>query len=387
MKVTFPHMGNLYIVLESLFENLGTEVVVPPFCTKRTLELGVLHSPEFACLPLKINVGNFIEALENGADTIVMAGGIGPCRFGYYGEVEREILKDLGFDFKMVIVEPPKNNFLKLVSDIRVLTNRKQNSLKNIVKAAIIAWKKAILLDIANMKLSQIRPKEKIKGQTDKKYKEVIHKIKDIKKEAELDEYKAVMLETFDSIETIKDKTFPRIGIVGEIYTVLEPFVNLDIESELNSLGAEVYRSVYLTDWVRINLFPSFLKPKDYKEMLKLAEPYIKRFIGGHGQETVAQIASFAKNGFDGVIHLLPFTCMPEIVAKSAIPRVAKDYSIPVMTLVLDEHSAKAGVRTRLEAFIDMINQKKEMSEDNSYLSKIYHENSELDNKIVLSNK
>lgn len=386
MKVTFPHMGNLYIVLQSLFESLGTEVVVPPFCTKRTLELGVLHSPEFACLPLKINVGNFIEALENGADTIVMGGGIGPCRFGYYGEVEREILKDLGFDFKMVIVEPPKNNFLKLVSDIRVLTNRKQNSLKNIIKAAIIAWKKAILLDTADMKLSQIRAKEKTKGETDKKYKEIIEQIKCIKKESELDEYKPVILKTFDNIEIVKDKDFPKIGIVGEIYTVLEPFVNLEIEAELNSLGTEVHRSVYLTDWVRINLFPSFLKPKDHKEMLKLAEPYIGRFIGGHGQETIAQIANFAKNDFDGVIHLLPFTCMPEIVAKSAIPRVAKDYSIPVMTLVLDEHSGKAGVRTRLEAFVDMIVQKKDMNKGSRCLSDEYNDSGNLNSEKAINN-
>jgi predicted nucleotide-binding protein (sugar kinase/HSP70/actin superfamily) len=52
---------------------------------------------------------------------------------------------------------------------------------------------------------------------------------------------------------------------------------------------------------------------------------------------------------------------MPEIVAKSVLSSVSKHYSIPVMTLVLDEHAAEAGFRTRLEAFVDMINHKSEV--------------------------
>ena len=61
MKVTFPHMGSISIALEGLLTDLGLEVVVPPPITKKTINLGVLHAPEFACFPLKISLGNFIE--------------------------------------------------------------------------------------------------------------------------------------------------------------------------------------------------------------------------------------------------------------------------------------------------------------------------------------
>ena len=179
--------------------------------------------------------------------------------------------------------------------------------------------------------------------------------------EGDLDSYKDTILKIFNSIQVNHDEAPVKIGLVGEIYTVLEPFVNLHIESQLSNLGAEVHRSIYMTDWVKTNLFPSFLKPKCHNDMLNLSRPYINCFVGGHGQETVAQIVTFSKNGFDGIIHLLPFTCMPEIVAKSAIPQVSKKYSIPVMTLVLDEHSAETGLKTRLEGFIDMIKHKKEV--------------------------
>ncbi|MBC7335927.1 MAG: CoA protein activase, partial [Clostridia bacterium] len=100
MKATFPHMGNLYITARALLTGLGLEVIVPPPCTKRTLSLGTQHSPEFACLPLKINIGNYLEAAELGAEVVVMAGGVGPCRFGYYAQIQREILKDLGYNLE-----------------------------------------------------------------------------------------------------------------------------------------------------------------------------------------------------------------------------------------------------------------------------------------------
>jgi len=87
---------------EALFEALGIDVVLPPPPTKRTMSLGSLYSPEFACLPLKVNIGNYLEALEKGADTIVMVGGIGPCRLGLYGEIQRQILEGLRCDFKMI---------------------------------------------------------------------------------------------------------------------------------------------------------------------------------------------------------------------------------------------------------------------------------------------
>lgn len=359
MKITFPHMGNLYIPLKALFENLGLEVIIPPFNTKKTLELGVKYSPEFACLPLKINIGNFIEALEKGADTIIMAGGVGPCRFGYYGEVQKEILKDLGYCFDMIILEPPRGHLMELLSKIKMITSKKGNSFKNVVKAAKIAWEKALLLDKLDVEINKLRPIEKIKGETDKIYNKTLEQINNAKNEKELEDIKNHFLDSLNHLP-VQNKKPIKIGIVGEIYTVLEPFANLNIEKQLGDLGVEASRNIYITDWIQENLLPSFLKNKSHKEMLELARPYINCFIGGHGQESVAQIVNFCNKSFDGVIHLLPFTCMPEIVAKSAIPQVNRKNYIPVMTVVLDEHSGETGFRTRLEAFIDMIHYKKE---------------------------
>lgn len=362
MKVTFPHMGNMYIPLKTLFESLGVEVVVPPTITKNTLELGVKNSPEFACLPLKITIGNFIEAIELGADTIVMAGGIGPCRFGYYGHVQKEILKGLGHHFEMVILEPPKGNLRHLFTQLKSLF-KKNFTPKRVSKALRFAWQKALLLDELDYITSKLRPLELNKGDIHRLYEKTVKVIENIQSEQELGQYRLRMHEIFDEIPTKTPRLIPRIGLVGEIYTVLEPFSNLFIEKQLGELGAQVSRSIYITDWIRENLFPAFLRSKEHGEMLKLAEPYVNSFVGGHGQETVAETVRFSQKGYDGVIQVLPFTCMPEIVAKSVLPRVSREHSISVMSVVLDEHSAETGLRTRLEAFIDMIKLKMEVED------------------------
>jgi predicted nucleotide-binding protein (sugar kinase/HSP70/actin superfamily) len=67
----------------------------------------------------------------------------------------------------------------------------------------------------------------------------------------------------------------------------------------------------------------------------------------------------------------MPFGCMPEIVAESILPRIYEDYGVPVMTLMVDEMTGEAGYFTRLEAFVDLLEQRrriKQMSRKEVYL-------------------
>lgn len=82
-KITFPHFGNFFIPGKALMNELGFETIVPPPISQKTISLGTNIAPEFACLPLKVNLGNYLEAISAGAEIICMAGGAGPCRFGY----------------------------------------------------------------------------------------------------------------------------------------------------------------------------------------------------------------------------------------------------------------------------------------------------------------
>jgi len=356
MKVTFPHMGSLSIVGKGLFEHLGVDVVVPPPITKRTLKLGIEHSQEFACLPLKINLGNFIEAAELGADTIVMSGGVGPCRFGYYAQVQREILHDLGYNYEIIVVEPPDTHFSELVQKIKHLSNGK--SLWQIAKAIRVGWVKARSVDVVEQKVQLIRPRETAKGTADTVYQWALKRIDEVGDIKSILQTQNMAVSELDNISQDKDKPVLKIAIVGEIYTILEPFVNLDIEKHLGRLGVEVNRSIYLSEWVNDHLFMGLARIRSGKEAAKSASPYLRHFVGGHGQETVGSTVRYAQEGYHGAIQLAPLTCMPEIVAQSILPVVSEKESIPVMTIYLDEQSGEAGLVTRLEAFIDLLYRK-----------------------------
>jgi predicted nucleotide-binding protein (sugar kinase/HSP70/actin superfamily) len=87
MKLTFPHMGNMYIPIKVLLDSIELPYVIPPLCNKNTMESGQLYSPEFMCLPFKTMLGDFLYALNKGADVILCGSSCGQCRQGYYGEL------------------------------------------------------------------------------------------------------------------------------------------------------------------------------------------------------------------------------------------------------------------------------------------------------------
>ncbi len=355
MKVTFAHMGNLYITVRALLEDLGAEVVVPPMPSKRTLSIGSRHSPEFACLPLKVNIGNYIEAMELGADTIAMAGGVGPCRFGLYGEVQKEILTALGYKFEMIIVEPPQGRLRHVLQQVGRLVGR--NPVGRYVRAARLAWAKMTAVDELERLAQAARPFEGHRGAATAALASALELVDDAGSPARvkraLEEGREVLRAAREPGGGNSDP--PRIGIVGEVYVVLEPFVNCEVERRLGEMGVLVERSIYIGDWVREHLLKDVLRLRKGRRPYELAKPYLCHFVGGHGVETVGSTVEYARQRFDGVIQLAPFTCMPEIVAQDVLPAVSRDLGIPVMTLVFDEHSSDAGVITRLEAFVDMV--------------------------------
>ncbi|OWZ83287.1 2-hydroxyacyl-CoA dehydratase [Natranaerobius trueperi] len=352
-KITFPHMGSSHIAFSMLVKELGHEVIKPPAPTRKTLTYGTKHSPEFACIPFKVLLGTYLEAIEKGADTIVSSGGVGPCRAGYYGELQNKILQDIGYNPDFVIFEPPLKSLSDFMSKIKILKgNNSWIALLDIVRRT---WHKLIALDDLESEVNKIRPYELNKGETSKQLKIGQSMLDEAQSMKEIKEARNEALKAIRKVKCLERPEKPiKVGLIGEIYVVLEPFINADVEKTLGELGVQVDRSIHLTNWTRDNTLID-----GEKGVKKLARPYLDQLVGGHGQNSIGETIHYAENDFDGVVHLAPFTCIPEIVAKSIIPKVSQDYNIPVITLFLDEQTGKAGVQTRLEAFVDLIKKKR----------------------------
>lgn len=363
MKLAFPHMGNLGVGLKALFSRLGIETVSPPPISRRTLELGLRHSPEYACLPFKINLGNFIEALEKGADTIVVAGGRGPCRFGFYGQTQTEILRNLGYRFRCVTVETAQKTNNEFFLGVKALTNGK--SRWAVTTAIYFAWRKLQACDEAERLACRVRPFELKRGQASRVYQEAVSLIDRAETIADLRRVRCNVRARFRDIPLNTARKALEIGIVGEIYFINEPSVSLGIQERLGEMGVLVERSVYISDWVTDHIFLSPLGISPGRHYRADALPYLSTEIGGHAMETIGKAARWGKSGWDGLIQLAPFTCMPELVSKSLLGRVSEKYGIPVLSFFLDEQAGEAGVQTRLEAFVDLIQRRKRKIEKN----------------------
>ncbi len=356
MKISFPYMGTSHIVAGYLLENLGHEVIHPPVPSKKTLSLGVQHAPEFACLPFKIVLGTYLEVVEMGAEVLITSGGCGPCRAGYYGEMHKRILHDLGYPVEMIVIEPPLVEPFDFFKKLHRLV--KPKGYINLVRVLRVAWAKMQALDDLEKTLHKLRPLVFAKKQLNRIYDEGLEAIRRADSVKEVAVARKDALEAMHSLPADHHYKPLRIGLIGEIYVVLEPFANFDIERILGEMGAYVHRSIFLTNWIRDNVLAH-----GEKDIRAAAVPFLNEMVGGHGQNSVGEVVRYAAKNFDGVIQLAPFTCIPEIVAKSIMPAVSKARGIPVMTLFLDEQTGQGGIETRLEAFLDLLRQKRRKQE------------------------
>jgi len=130
----------------------------------------------------------------------------------------------------------------------------------------------------------------------------------------------------------------------------------------LGKLGVEVRRTTFVSEWTKFSLFLNPLGMDEKDRIHKAAWPYLKRDIGGDGWESVGEKVLHAKK-YDGLVHLAPFTCMPETIAQNIMPSTKE--TIPVLTILCDEQLAKPGMLTRLEAFVDLLERKRRTSNNN----------------------
>jgi len=359
MKITFPHMGNVYFAAKILFGDLGVEYVIPPLCSKASLEIGSLHSAEELCLPFKIMIGNYIHAIEKGADTIIMPGSCGPCRLGEYCELQMDLMKRLGYKLDFIVIDSPGDIGVKeLLSRFGKIS--RSSSLSKIKKIAALlrAVKVLNLIDEIEAKARYLAGFEIHKGEC----KKILNECKKEAIKCNTGKSTIALLNNYknklENIEVDKRLNPIKIAIIGEIYTVIEPFSNLYIEDKLMDYGVSSKRTLTPSWWLKnLILSSTNLNQLDIK---RKAKEYLPLMIGGHARECIGEAVLAHEKGFDGAIQIFPMGCMPEIVSKAILPKISKDKDFPILTLVVDEMTGEAGYVTRIEAFIDLLERRKD---------------------------
>jgi len=67
------------------------------------------------------------------------------------------------------------------------------------------------------------------------------------------------------------------------------------------------------------------------------------------------RVGEILKYKISGVIEISSFLCGCDAVLKEFVEKSFKEKKVPFLYLIIDEHTADAGVQTRLEAFLDTL--------------------------------
>ena len=348
--ISFPNIGNYaypaYYVLSHI---LNCKVIKPPKITNKTIELGTKYSPNFVCTPFKYTLGTMLESIELGANHLLQFGG--GCRYGYYAELQRQIIKDLGYDVSVdSLIIGGKSSFKRIFKILKGI-DPKIKVFKTIYYSLIgllmvkymdkidVFIRSNIGFEVNANSFEKIRQNMLDEFMTVKGFK---HLKKLYKKY-----YKLMM-----GVDVNKPKNCLKIGIIGELYTVMEPVANYELEKFLASKHIEINRYMSVS-------YLLFRKKKRVKKILRKLKN-IKYRMGADAIDNIYQAKYLCMKGYDGIIHIKSSFCTPEIASMPIINDIAHKENVPILFFSFDTNTSKVGIETRLEAFYDMIEMRKE---------------------------
>jgi len=347
--IAFPHMGNYYVPVKYLLNHItNLNIMVAPPITNKTIELENKYSPDFVCTPFKYTLGTYIEALDNGANILIQAGG--GCRYGYYSELQIKILEELNYKFEYInLVSQGRTDIFKIIKKFKKI-EPKFNLIKSIYYL-FITIKMVKYMDKVDDYIRQNIGFEKEENSFKKEYKKMLHSFSEVKSYFDLRKKYKKHFTKIKSLEVIKNNPL-KVGIIGELYTIMEPFSNYFLENTLASYNIEVKRFTnahYLL----------FEKSKKIKKYIRSVREYIKYKMGADASDNIARTKYLCLNNYDGIIHIKSSFCTPEIGAMPIINKICKEYNVPVVFFSFDANTSEVGIKTRLEAFKDMIEMRK----------------------------
>lgn len=349
-KIAFPRFNHYdYAIRYIVEQGLEAQFVLLPPATKETAELGSRYSPDYACAPFKHSLGSLIEALEAGADVLAETGGL--CRLDYYGALQKEIIRELGYKCEFINLAEymggKKREWLKLAKRLNPRLNPAR-----LATGVLEGIKMAEYMDEIEAMYYRNAGFEENKGSYRKVYRQFLLEMQIAENREEIRDGYQKAKQAMEEIPLRIPEHPVRIGVVGEYYTIMDEHSNQHLQEKLIGLGASVHRFMNVTN-CHFRAKETALRPK--------IREYAQYSMGPTTTWTVNSALDYAKRGFDGIVHVKSFGCTPEMDAVPVLQNISKDYHIPVLYLSYDMQESDTGLDTRLEAFYDMLERKKKV--------------------------
>lgn len=302
MKVGIPR-ALLYYKYEkfwtTFFDQAGIEYIISPVTTKDIVTRGANLAIDETCLPTKILLGHIDWLLDK-------------CDYVFVPRVEYAYRAKMCTKFlgQMDLVQ---NTFRD--EHIRIL-------FYNLYKKGPKAEYKAI-----------------------KKMGKYLHLKKAVIKDAYTKARQAQqyyeMFRSQQQLQTLHETTKNKVLVVAHAYNIGDKFVGEPILRTLRQLNCEPIIAEYFDAYECIHHSPEISPTLPW----------------GYNQHLVGAIAAY-RDQVDGIVILTTFPCGPDSMVNEMITRKVQDK--PILVLTMDTQDGTAGVETRLESYVDILNFKKE---------------------------
>ena len=292
-------------IWRTFFKEIGCNVKISSPTKKNIIDKGVTKSVDEICIPMKIFIGHVMELISNEVDYVFIP------LLKSIKKNETFCPKFLGLpDMTKALIPDIENKILTGFLD----GNDEYEAHRN------------LFMDIAK--------KLKIN-------KKIIKKASDIAIDS-WKNYKEKLLSKIEDDDKYKNNI--TIGIIGYPYILYDTFMNQSTFNYLKRLG------------VRILTFENFSD----NEIEKAIQHYDKKSFWSFTNKMLGSADIWFKNkGVDGIIHLTAFACGIDAMLGQYIDNLVMETNKPFITIRLDEHSGEAHNMTRLEAFFDLLSERK----------------------------
>jgi predicted nucleotide-binding protein (sugar kinase/HSP70/actin superfamily) len=382
--------------------------------TGRGLELAKKFTSGKECFPCLVTLGDLLNFVEEErrrlgaafrADRYVffMPESEGPCRFGMYNKYQRIVL-DSSPDLKALKISSLSNTDNYSPEGLM-----SPQTAQGFQKTAGLAM---IVSDVLDRMTWRVRPYEKAAGLTDALAEQGLHRLMEvIERTGAVNPFDPVVGELEKILvagQAIIDPAAPPkplIGMVGEIFLRMHCRSNQDLIRLLERYGAEVVNAS-MTEWLnyvgydglrqakkKLGLGLRLLRPRQVKESIReilgfgtnllfqertqyavfkrakrcldIADDHrishLEKILKESGDFSfdipteaslsIPGILHCARNGYNGVVNVYPFTCMPGTTTSAVVRPIMHELGFPFLDTPFDD-SIQPNRETTIRTFM-----------------------------------
>ena len=296
MKIGIPRALQFYFYEDlwlGFFKNIGVETVVSPATNKEIIKMGVNNSIDEACFSSKIFIGH-VEYLLDKCDMIFVP------RIENSGVREEYCTRIFG------LYDLVKNTFptAKLLhAEVNYLYRKKESG-------AFVKIGEALGINRENSLEAYKNALTAAKATTEAKIRQQ---------------------------EKLLENDGPKILIFSHSYNTYDACIGKEITDYFAASNITV-------------IYADLINEKEAQALTK--ESYGKRVYWKVSAQLIGGVEKY-KHYVDGIVLISTFPCGPDSIFNELLIRQIKDK--PILSLVIDEQNASAGIQTRLESFTDII--------------------------------